>query len=104
AGLLEGRPGTRIEEVDRDRLDPEIAQGKGEIDPVGAFFAETENAAATRLHAGIARRPHGFCAILEGKRAADLGEEPLRRLEVVVVAADTGLREALRLARLQQAK
>ena len=42
----------RVEEIDRDRFDRQIAQREGHLDHVGVGFAHADDAAGAQLHAG----------------------------------------------------
>src|SRR5487761_547760 len=94
----ERRPRPRVEEVARDLPSPQLAEGKGQVEPVVPGLPHPEDAAAAQLHAGGHGPAAGRLAVLEAVGGADPGEESGTGLEVVVVAVDAGGGELLRLA------
>ncbi len=89
--------GTRVEQVDRHFARVERGELEREVDALFERLAHPEDAAATQLHARVARELRGCDTVVVRVRRADRGEPLAARLEVVVVAAHAGVGEAARL-------
>ena len=101
----ERRARPRVEEVDRHRVDVELAQREREVEQVVLALAEPDDAAAAGVHAGALRD----AARSRRDRASVCVETillvvALAGLEVVVEAIDAGRREPLRLGLGEEAE
>ena len=88
------RTGNGGEDVDRDGLDRQIAQLKGQVDAVLHGFAHADDAAGTERHPCCAGQVQSLDLFLPGMGGADLGKKAAAGLQVAVVAADTGRMQA----------
>ena len=90
-----GRARNGIQNIDRHDVHAEFFQGKRQIAPVLSRFTHAQDAAGANLYARLLQVPDGLHSLLVGMRRADLGEEPCRRFEVMIVALDARLLQAV---------
>src|SRR5690606_7574390 len=84
------------------RLHLERGERVQELDAIGAAFTESQDTSTAYLDAGAADLTQGLEAIRKAARRDDLRVIRFRRVEIVVVVVEAGLRQALRLTVPQQ--
>src|SRR6266545_3880371 len=77
--------GPRVEKVQRYLVRVELLELGGKLGALFEALAETEDAAAADLHAGLAHHPQGVPTLLPGVRGDDLREVRPGGFQVVVV-------------------
>ena len=100
----EGGAGDRVEEVDGDGVGVDGTEGKGGVDDIVVGLAHAEDGAGAGGEASLFDAFDGAQAIGVGVGGDDVGGVDGARIEVVIVAIDTGLLEDVGLAVLEEAE
>ena len=102
--VLERGAGAGVKEVHGDLGGVELGELGRELGPLFEGLAEAEDAADARLHAGIPDHFDGVDALLPRVRGDHVGEVAACGFEVVVVAVDAGLFQAVDLGLVEDAE
>ena len=90
-----GVPAIGIKEIHGHNMRAKFLERKGQLTSIIAGLPHAQDATRANLDPRLFQVPDGLDALFIGVRGADLREEPLRSLQVMIVAFQTGLLETV---------